>query len=108
MTNELRGEAEFSVNGKTYKIKIGTNAICEAEQKLGQPWGQIFKRFIGDDLSFEASRTVVWCALREYQPDITLKEAGDLHDYQETGEALGRAINSLDDKPRPTLKAANQ
>jgi Phage tail tube protein, GTA-gp10 len=79
MANPHKGEVEFSVEGKTYKLCFSVNALCELEAVAGEPAGAVFGQL--SDLSkarYSTWRALFWAALRDHHADVTLTDAGRL------------------------------
>lgn len=81
MANPERGEVALAVGDQTYKLVLDMDAICMAEEAMSRPnelvtIGQIF---IGAaHKSQRHVRVLVWAALQRHQPDISLRQAGQL------------------------------
>ena len=79
MANKQKGEVAVTVGQKRYVLCYSVNALCELEGATG-------KRFV--DLAAELSdparvtikvvRDFFHAVLIEHQPDVTLREAGDI------------------------------
>lgn len=76
MANPLRGEVPFQIDGKTYRLKWATNAICEFEDLMGGGLPTLGPMAT----SVKALRAMVWAALREFHPEITLKQVTEWFD----------------------------
>lgn len=81
MANPHLGEVPIDIDGETYKISLSLNAMCELEEAFGKPLLEV----IGDleaaqddpkKLKVTTIRMLVWGALQDNHPDITLKKAG--------------------------------
>jgi hypothetical protein len=83
LSNPHKGELSFEADGKFYTLRFSTNAICELEDELDRgivdiaaemsSWANDSKRI---RLGF--LRAVFWAGLRDAQPDIDIKAAGEL------------------------------
>lgn len=117
MANPHRGAVALETDGKVYSLRFTTNSICELEEHFGQPIAKIVTELQDEsNASMKMVRAVVWGALLSEQPDITLKDAGNLLD--EVGvdaltEKLGLALQRFfpdaeagEKKNPPKAKAA--
>jgi hypothetical protein len=94
MANAERGEVELSVGGRTYTLRLMANAQAEIES--AGPWSHFHEAV--QELaagSIAAARLILWGALREFQPKLTLVDAGNILDENRelVGTKLGEAIN---------------
>lgn len=79
MANRVRGEVAVEIDGKSWTLRYGTNALCELEDKLAQPINVIMAMLQDREaLRIKTIRSVVWAGLREKHPEVTEKDAGDL------------------------------
>jgi len=74
MANEIKGEFDVPVGDKTYKCHLDVNALCEAEELLGESAGDFAPKIGGGDM--RTLRAVMWAALREHHSDVDLHQAG--------------------------------
>ena len=94
MVNPLKGEVELVTGGKTYVLRLGTNALVEIETVLGgMDFGEIVRSLAGGNNKATVLRAVLWGSMRRYQPDVTLFDVGDLID--EFPEAVGKASGEV-------------
>lgn len=86
MTNPHKGEVEFVAGGRPYVLVFTVDALVAMENAAGAIDGlkrKGFHKIVADlanpdTLSIELVRVVLWAALRERQPEVTVKEAGEL------------------------------
>jgi len=81
MANRERGEVGLTVGAQTYRLKLTINAMCEIEDALSTPDQRVsFTAFLErlSENSVRDMRLVLWGALREYHPEVTLEGAGTL------------------------------
>lgn len=93
MANPLRGEVELDLgDGKTYTLRLGTNALIEIQTVLGgvDP-SQLGPRMVDPATKGETIRAVLWGALGGSRSGLSLFDVGDLiDDYPaEVGKAIG-------------------
>ncbi len=89
MTNPVRGDLTFSALGKEWKIKLGTNAMCEVEAELGRGFDELTR-----NLSLVSLRAIFRAGLAQYHAEVTALVAGNIIDeigFQEAVEILGKA-----------------
>jgi len=112
MANPIKGEVDFPVGDKTYRLRLSINEVIEVEDILGLGIIQIANMF-NDVNALRAStvRAVLWGALREHHPEIDLLAAGDimgearlLPTIQHVAEALQAAFPKAEDKEDPSPK----
>ncbi len=81
MANREIGDIAFDVNGKTYTMRIDTNALAEMEGALSTDTRQVtWQQAIGmvERRQVLATRALLWASLRRHHRSITLEQAGDL------------------------------
>lgn len=77
MANTHKGEVGFEADGKTYKLRYSSNALCELEGELKCGINDIIERF--KNMSMRDARAIFWAGLTENH-DLSLKEAGKILD----------------------------
>ena len=97
--NRERGEVALPVkdaNGnvvQTYVLRMSTNALVRLEDATGEHITKLAPRFINPSL--KDLRAMVFSAIGERHPEISLQAAGDLIDrvgYEEAGNAVAEAF----------------
>lgn len=79
MTNPHRGQATFTVDGKTYTMRGSIDAICALESISGKGMIAIIRELSDPELmSLSLTRQVLWAMLQEHHPEMTLQDAGEL------------------------------
>lgn len=96
MANRERGEISFSALGQDWKIKLGTNAMCEIEDKTGKSIIEI-GQLLGDQktATLKLLRVVLWGGLQQYHEGIDLIKVGLIIDdigMAKAGELIGEAF----------------
>lgn len=81
MANQERGEIEIQVNDKAYILRLDLNALCDVESVLSSDtrmvtWQQALAMV--ERRSLSAVRAVLWAALKDRQPGMTLSDVGAL------------------------------
>lgn len=77
MTNAVKGTVHLEAGGRMYTLALTTNALCALEDRLGQPFTEIFAD-IGS-MGLVTFRAVMWAALIEHHA-LSETEAGALID----------------------------
>lgn len=92
MANRERGEVDLTVGSETYTLRLSTNALAEVEDLLDQDFGEILQRMEAGRVG--AQRAMLFAALREKHPTVTLLDAGQMldTDRRAVNEALGNAL----------------
>lgn len=81
MSNAQRGSVTLEVGGKVYTLRLTLNALCELEDLLSTPKEQVtFQQVtaMAEKGSLRHVRAVVWAALREHHPEMSLRAAGEV------------------------------
>lgn len=86
-------ETRKEVAGRQLRLRYTFNSICAIEERAGMALEKLMTR------KFGPVRLLFWGALTELQPEITLREAGDM-----IGAHM-QAGGSLDDIARMCLEA---
>lgn len=92
MANADKGEVTLSLGGKSYTLRLSTNAMATAEGLLDKEIGEIVAMLARGRLS--ALRVLLWAALIEKHPRLSLIDAGEMidADREGVGDALGKAL----------------
>lgn len=89
MANAQKGEVGFEVAGKEYKLRFGTNELCEAEEHMAQDINTMLKAIFSRP-SLRLVRAFFAGGL-----GVTTAEAGELIDQigrKRAGELVGQAL----------------
>lgn len=78
MANPLRGETQFEVEGRSYRLKFDWNAAAVYEDASGRPVSDVLLDISREKLSAKSLRAMLWSGLQEHHAEVTLKEAGHL------------------------------
>jgi len=98
MANAMRGEVPLKVGDQTYTLLLSINALCELESETGVPVPQLAESLNKpENVRLTTVRAIVWAALQERHPKVTLKDAGAI--IHEAGlpavmDAIGQAFQS--------------
>lgn len=98
MANPQKGEVDFIVGDKTYTMKLGHNARATAEGLLGKQFPLIIGEILdADAITHETLIAVMFAALHQFQPELSLFDVGDLLDDvpdEYVGERLMEAMTA--------------
>lgn len=82
MANPERGELALTVGDRTYTLVTDYDAICQIEKLMSDEEGRIVNMaevYVGAaHMSYRHLRAIIWGALRQFHPDMTSQQAGDL------------------------------
>jgi hypothetical protein len=92
MANELKGEVDVKIGGKTYTVVLTSNALVQVKSVLGIADTQHLNM-----ADVEHMRGLLWAGLLRHHEGVDLMTAGDLLDEIEGGfegavEVLARAL----------------
>jgi hypothetical protein len=112
MANPVKGEVDFPVGDKTYRLRLSINQLIEVEDLTGLGIVQLANAFNNvETLKAGSVRAVLWGALREHHPDIDLLRAGEIMaearlqpTIKHVGEALQAAFPPAEGKESPSPK----
>lgn len=79
MANPHRGQVAFIVDGTAYTMRLSSNALCDLEGILQRSALAAFTS-LAVEPEVRTVRAIVWAALSESRPGITLAEAGTIID----------------------------
>ena len=81
MSATTKGTVTLEVGGKAYTLCLTLNALCELEDLLSTPKEQVtFQQVtaMAEKGSLRHIRAVIWAALRDHHPEMSLRDAGQL------------------------------
>lgn len=114
MANSQRGELDMEVDGRTYRLALDLNALCEFQELIypNDPdfdMQEVIRRI--QKTNFVLSRALLWATLRKYHPEITLLDVSPLvtsYGYQPFMLLVPKLLEFLypDAVDRGVLKAA--
>lgn len=117
--NRERGEWPLVSGGKTYKLRLTTNAMAELEEfAKGETWDSIVLGLARGSVA--ACRLFLWAALQDSHGDVAtadkdgLKRVGDIVDDAGGFEAITAQVRAFvqsnakpEDEKKPGAPAAN-
>ena len=93
MSNAIKGVIEAHVSdGRTLKLVFDMNTWADAEEETGRSLQELMSGIQTNSLSAKHQRALFWCALKEHQPEITLRDAGSV--FVELAEAMAKALEA--------------
>lgn len=82
----MKSGVEFTVKGKTKRLRYDFNAIADVEEKAG---AGVMKLFSDDMMGFHTLRLLLWGGLRHEDRGLTIQRAGMIiSDLMDEGHAL--------------------
>jgi hypothetical protein len=79
MANAQRGEVAFECDGKSYALRFSSNALCELEDILNCGVNAIATQLSNpENLRIKTVRAVFWAGLLDRNPEMTLRDAGEI------------------------------
>ncbi len=65
-------ERRIEIAGRSLRMKYTINSLCAVEDRAGMPLDRLLDR------QFSATRLLLWGGLTECQPEMTVRDAGEL------------------------------
>lgn len=107
MSNLAQGVVEATLkSGAKVKMVFDMNTWADAEEETGLTVHQLVEGLQNKTLSAKHQRALFWCAVKEHQPDLTLREAGAM--FIELAEALEKAMKASMPEPEEAGADATQ
>lgn len=93
MANPDRGEVDLKIGEDSYTLRLSSNALAEIEDLLGLPFGELVAQMGAGRIG--AQRAMVFAALRDKHPKLSLIDAGNMldRDRDAVAAALGKALS---------------
>ena len=63
---------DIEIGGWPLKLRYSVNSLCEVEDRAGMPIDRLMNR------QFSATRLLLWAGLTLCQPELSVRDAGDL------------------------------
>lgn len=113
MVNPLRGEVDLTAGDTTYKLCFSVNATCALEGLLDKTINEIVESLQDPKkVRVQTVRALLWAALSDNHPELTLQDAGRIAHQCGTQVAMDKVVQSIllsnpqteakSDEPRPT------
>lgn len=93
---------DLRVGEQRYQLRLSINTICELEEETGKRFDELAQTV--EDGSMRTARLLVWGALREAHPDLTLHDVGEIMTtagLRDVTAALMEAIRAAFPQPAP-------
>lgn len=87
MANRHKGDVSVKVGEREFIFRFSIDALCQLEEQTGKTIIEIGQILNSGRIGVTLTRSLVWAALREHHPEITLKEAGEM--LPDMGGAVG-------------------
>jgi hypothetical protein len=79
MANPHKGEIAFEAEGRSYVLRFSIDAICQLEAETNRGIVSLIGELQDPEkMSLTMVRRILWAGLQEHQPDLSLKDAGEL------------------------------
>lgn len=92
--NKERGEVPFVSGGKSYVLKMTSNAMCELESVSGRTLQEIATAIADPDTRRMTDvRLFLWAMLRHHHPELAVEHVGPLID--DAGMEIGTQLQNL-------------
>ncbi len=109
MANRERGQVTLKATDKDYRLSFSINAMCELEDHFGEPITMIADRMKdAAKVNAKTFRVLLWAALLDNQPDITLGEAGAIRAPGGVNEIIGKIGEAFQAAFPPADKADDE
>lgn len=99
MANPHKGEVSFDALGKSYTMRLGTNARALVEDRMGVSWSSLMCR-PAEEWRERDAIVIMWAGLHQHH-QMTEQEVGDLIDAvgaEEVGRLLLKAFGVANPK----------
>lgn len=98
MANKNKGQVSVKFAGKTIKLKLTFNGICELEDLHNSDIASITTRLSENaeagKIAFKDLRAILWASMLDQLPDASIPDAGELaHSLGQ--EKLGETVNAV-------------
>lgn len=95
MANTHKGEVALPVNGRTYTLRCGNNALAELEDAIGLPIHQLWQRWSDGAVGVREIRAMLWAFAKEREKRFTLEDAGNLLDEAGTESVTAALLKAV-------------
>ena len=104
MANAKRGERTIRSKTESFRLAFTTNAIAQAEEKLGYGIGVPMQNYMSGAFSMRETQALLWAGLLKYHGDegLSTEDAGDILDdvlahTQDIGGVFSTLMEAIDD-----------
>lgn len=92
MANEFKGEIAMKYEGKSYRMVLDFNAMCDFEAETGKNALVALEGMERGEINASDTRALMWAGLRQYHEDMTLPLAGKI--LSKNIDAVARAASA--------------
>jgi hypothetical protein len=106
-----RGERTIRSKDESFRLAFTTNAIAQAEERLGYGIGVVMQNYMSANFSMRETIVLLWAGLLKYQGDegLSVEDAGEiLDDIIAHTKDLGGVFESLMGAIEDALPFKNQ
>lgn len=89
MANGFKGEVALKYGDESFTMVMDFNALCDFEGETGKDALKFMEDMENGEASVVEIRVMMWAALRQLHPDMTLQLAGRI--LSENADAIQRA-----------------
>ena len=88
MQNHIDNRAKaVQIAGRELLLRYTINSLCDLEDRAGMPIDRLMNR------QFSATRLLLWAGLTQCQPELSVRDAGDLITAaMQQGDSLERIV----------------
>ena len=107
MSNPQRGHVRLIADGTVYRLQLTLNALACLQGEAGMGLQALIAKLQGqgDDIDFQLVATIIWAAMQDHHPEMTLTDVARL--TPDGGlEAMTEAIQTLFELAFPKASAA--
>lgn len=107
MANPHRGEVALRIGDADYTLRFSVNALCALEDALDKSAGEIVASLgDGSKVRLKTIRALVWAALLDRHPDMTMQAAGNIVSDGGTAFVMGKITEAMQAAfPAPEAKS---
>lgn len=97
MANAFRGEIGITHDGISYTLVLDFNALCDFEGETGKNALTVLEGMETGGVNASDLRALMWAALRQNHPDMTLALAGQI--LSRNVDAIGKLSGAMMPEP---------
>lgn len=100
MTNPLRGEVPLKVGDQTYTLVLSWNGLCHLEEATGKSALEVIAEMAvmqadPKRMRYTVLRTLLWSALIEHHPTLSVEDAGRIAGAVGVGKVSGALAKAM-------------
>jgi hypothetical protein len=108
--NPHKGEVALTAGDKAYTLRLSINAMVDVETLLDKGINEIITSLDPETVRISTLRALLWGALREHHPQVSIFDAGDLISEigaAVAGEKIGEALKAAFPAAEPSSGPLN-